>query len=510
MLNKRRNLFITLVLVFSLIFSFSLILNAQEDIVPTRIVLTWQSNPQTTMSMTWRTQGEADSLVYYKPKNTESANFESIQAKTWTFEGTKYWIHGTEIRGLKPGTQYISYVKTGTEESEKFIFETAPEKSENIKFLAGGDSRTNREDRREIMRKAAELDPDFVMFTGDLINTPFSDSNWEEWFEDWSELMITENNKRIPLVPAIGNHEVKGGYFKGRKDAKFYYNNLLLAGNEKYYKLDYGPDLTLLNLDSDHTSRVYGGEQIKWLKNTLNEENNEWLVTQYHVPGWPSYKSFHNETSRSVRDHWIPLFEKHGIDLAIEANDHSYKVTEKINGLKRYKEDLDQMINNGIEKAREDYDPDKDYTPWNMAELSALSGGDWQEVEGVDSIIEGMEELAYYSSLYLKDDKGELNYDLVYNEIAKSTLFNNFWEEFNKHYDAFDEEGITYIGDGGWGAPLRGVDSPDERWYLKETASQYNFFEINLMPGKNTMTVTPHIWEDQEEWITLEGFKVEH
>ncbi len=510
MINKRKKLLLTTILIISLLFSFSIILNAQNEVIPTRIVLTWQSNPQTTMSMTWRTEGEADSLIYYKPQNAENKNFKSIQAKTWTFEGTKYWIHGSEIKGLEPNTKYISYVKTGNKKSDEFIFETAPSKSENITFLAGGDSRTNREDRREIMRRAAELDPDFVMFTGDFITSPLSESNWEKWFEDWSELMITDDNKRIPIVPAIGNHEVKGGYFGKRKDAAFYYNNFLLPGNEKYYKLNYGPDLTLLNLDSDHTSLVYGGPQIEWLKKTLNEDNNEWLITQYHVPGWPSYKSFHNETSRSIRDFWIPLFEKHNIDLSIEANDHSYKVTKKIGGLKEYKQELDQMINEGMKEAKEDYDPEEDYTPWNMPELSALSGGDWEEVEGVNTTLEAIDELVYYTSLYLIQDKGDIDYNMVYDEIAKSTLFNNFWDQFPEHFDAYNENGITYIGDGGWGAPLRGVDSPDKRWYLKDTAAQYNFYEVNLIPDDKTMKITPHIWQDQNKWITLEGFSVEH
>ncbi len=510
-LNKRAALIFALILAVSLTLSQPVMaIMAEDDLEPQQIVLTWQDDPTETMSMTWRTRSEGDSMVYFtSAENPSDDDFKSEHAKTWTFEETDYWVHGTELRDLEPDTEYKAYLRTEQEESKEFTFRTAPEDSREIAFLAGADSRTNVEERREINRRAAELDPEFVVFAGDLIDSPLSNSDWERFFRDWDELMITEDGRRIPLVPAIGNHEVAGGYYEGRAEAPFYYKNLLLPGNEKYYRLDYGPDLTVLTLDSDHTSSVYGGEQLRWLERTLPELEDRWVIPQYHVPAWPSQRSFHGSISRRVRDHWVPLFEEYDVEIVKEAHDHTYKVTENIYGISEYKEDLDEMIESGMERAREDFDPEEDYTPWTIPEMGDLSAGDYEEIEDIDNVMEGLEELLYFSSLYLIQEDDEVDYYSLYSEVAGTSLYDEVWEQLPEFYDVKAEGGIPYIGDGGWGAPLREADHPDERWYLSDTATQYNFFELTLDPEAEELEVIPHIWQDEEEWIEYDGFTID-
>ena len=472
---------------------------------PTGLILTWQNDPSETMSMTWRTEEEADSMIYYTPVSEDDEDYEHQQARTWTFEETDYWVHGGELRNLKPDTEYKAYVRSGEEEGEKFKFKTAPADSQDITFLTGGDSRSNVMERREVNRRAAELKPDFVLFTGDLQETPPSrDSNWIRWFKDWEELMITEDNRKIPIVPVLGNHEVVGGYHGGRADAQYYYNSFLLPGNEKYYTLQYGPDLTIISLDTGHTSEV-DGPQLDWLENyALPGIETDWAVAQQHMQAFTSGSD--DDIRFQTRDYWVPLYEEYDVDLVNEAKSHTLKISERIKGIYQAREDIDSWIVSGLDSAEEDFDPEEDYSPWGMPEYGQLSGGDWDDVEDVDSYPEALEKLAYFIGLDLMQTEDEVEEQMIFDELVDTALYDDFRAEIPALYDVFDEEeGVLYIGDGGWGAPLGSPRDAEDTWYLKYTRSDYHFHEVNLNVDQNEMKVTPHVWEDEEDWIQLDS-----
>jgi len=305
---------------------------------PRQIILTWQDCPQATQTITWRTDAPGDeSRVYYTDDCTVPfEEYRKSEAERWTFPESDAWVNSSQLTGLEPGTEYTVVLKSDYHISEPFIFRTAPSEPEEIVIAAGGDSRIPtetppaRERRRSINKKAAALDPDFVMFNGDLINLPLNELSWDEWFDDWHDTMITPGGRRIPVIPAIGNHEVDGGYSDTKDDAPFYYNRFVLPDEERYYVIPYGPDLTVITLDSAHTTPV-AGTQTDWLDETLKEyQDTPWVIAQYHVPAWPSVRDFDGVTSAAIRDHWVPLFEKYGVDLVSEAHDHAYKRTHPI------------------------------------------------------------------------------------------------------------------------------------------------------------------------------------
>ena len=55
-----------------------------------------------------------------------------------------------------------------------------------------------------------------------------------------------------------------------------------------------------------------------------------WKLVQWHVAAWPSVRDFEGNIPRKIRDHWVPVIEKHNVDLVIEAHDHAYKKTVPI------------------------------------------------------------------------------------------------------------------------------------------------------------------------------------
>ncbi|MCB1119302.1 MAG: hypothetical protein KDK65_05020, partial [Chlamydiia bacterium] len=48
---------------------------------------------------------------------------------------------------------------------------------------------------------------------------------------------------------------------------------------------------------------------------------------------FPSVRSFDNRHSKEVRQHFVPLFEKHHLKAAFEHHEHAYKRTKPINGV---------------------------------------------------------------------------------------------------------------------------------------------------------------------------------
>src|SRR5690606_2741908 len=84
-----------------------------------------------------------------------------------------------------------------------------------------------------------------------------------------------------------------------------------------------------------HTTPI-PGEQTDWLEKTLRErEEFPTLYVHYHVPAYPSFRSFDGGASPLVRQHWIPLFERYNVDAVMEHHDHTYKRTHPmLDGLK--------------------------------------------------------------------------------------------------------------------------------------------------------------------------------
>jgi hypothetical protein len=150
----------------------------------------------------------------------------------------------------------------------------------------------------------------------------------------------------IPLLGCLGNHEVVGGYGKTRKEAPFFYSVFDgLFPETGYASLDFGDYLSLIFLDTNHTSPIEGA-QTDWLAKTLKDREECPTVFAFnHVPAYPSFRPFkyaagEEGTGAGNRKHWVPLFERYNVDAVFEHHDHTFKRTRPL---------LDGRVNdNGI------------------------------------------------------------------------------------------------------------------------------------------------------------------
>jgi hypothetical protein len=366
-----RALFLTATL---LIFSPSA--RAYYDIIG--VYLTWQQDPTTTMTVNW---------VNLYPDQPATVSYRKSGEKAWqTADGSMhaakpsaFQVRQVELTSLAPDTNYEFLLgvppapkpatkpaeaktsgddaKTKAKEEEEkpapavikdtrstYRFRTMPaELTRPVRFVAGGDMMHSREMVDAMNQRAGALDPDFALLGGDLAYENGVEANrWIDWFQSWTKHSRGKGGRLIPMVLAIGNHEVRGGY-KGRipEDAPYFYGFFALPEKRSYYALDFGKYLSLLTLDSGHTQPI-AGDQAAWLEQALKARvDQRHLFPVYH---WPVYgtakstaKALPSESKRSIeiRAQWVPHFERYGVTAVFENDHHNYKRTHPIRGHKR-------------------------------------------------------------------------------------------------------------------------------------------------------------------------------
>ena len=178
--------------------------------LPDRVVLTWEEDPVTTQSVSWRT----DTTIKKGMAQLAAANSNGRALKPKSFTAKTTFLqtdlndshyHTVIFRDLEPDTLYAYRVGDGVNFTEYYHFKTATKDDEPFSFIYFGDaqnevrthwSRVFREAFRDAPRAA------FTLHAGDLVNRKYSDSEWGEWHEgpDWV-------NGTIPVIATPGNHE---------------------------------------------------------------------------------------------------------------------------------------------------------------------------------------------------------------------------------------------------------------------------------------------------------------
>jgi len=307
---------------------------------PVNIHLTWgQNDTSHTIVVTWKTTtAEAGDNVLYDTVSWggDPENYAySATGSYHTYSGAGGYIHDVELTGLSPDTRY--YFICGGENggwSAERSFRTAPGASTNIRLVAGGDSRSGGNwpgPRDSISRAMAEFNPSFVLFDGDFIYYWDNQTEWDNMLASMQEYWIDNDGLTIPIIPAIGNHEV---YYPQPSDydpgthATNYYGQFYLPGNERWYSLDWGPDLHIIVLDSEvlNTGSDTWSEQLAWLESDLAAHAScTWKIVLFHRPAYASRGSL-----SGAQTYWVPLFDDYNVDLVISGHHHYYERTHPL------------------------------------------------------------------------------------------------------------------------------------------------------------------------------------
>ncbi|MFA9478853.1 fibronectin type III domain-containing protein [Phycisphaerales bacterium AB-hyl4] len=317
---------------------------------PAALYLTWQRDPTTTMTIQWHTEGPDDEvMIEYGPRGGEDLSRTEGVSHPMVFSDRH--IHTVELIDLEPGSNYRFriYRSEQGQSSRFYAFRTMPAEADRpIRFAAGGDTRTRKAWMEQTNRQAVRYDLDFIVWGGDLAYADGREENlyrWYEWFEVNYNTLIDEDGRVVPIIVGIGNHEIRGGRYRGegrgeegyedtdafREDiAPYYFNLFAFPGHPGYGTLDFGDYMSIILLDTDHAGPVHG-KQASWLEEELTDRQDvPHLFPVYHIPAYPSARDFSEYVSGRVRQHWVPLFEQYGIRVAFENHDHTYKRTVPI------------------------------------------------------------------------------------------------------------------------------------------------------------------------------------
>jgi hypothetical protein len=319
-------------------------LRAQTDVIG--VYLTWLRDPSTSAVVNWVNLYEhAPARVWHR----------AVGETAWrASEGTRaavapsvLQVRRVELTGLLADTVYEFAIGETAPADTKGVerFRTVPAGlNRPVKFVSGGDTMHRREWFDAMNRAAGATDPDFALIGGDLAYANGRDaSRWIDWLRSVHQTLRAPDGRLIPIVVAIGNHEVRG-YYNGRvpDDAPYFYGLFALPENRSYHTLDFGTYLSLVILDTDHTQPI-AGAQTEWLAAALAARADRAFVFPcYHYPAYgttkrPKEGGLPSEHPRSlaIRREWSPLFEKHAVTAVFENDHHAYKRTHPILAGKR-------------------------------------------------------------------------------------------------------------------------------------------------------------------------------
>ena len=311
---------------------------------PAALYLTWQRDPTTSMTVQWITTLEdLSDRVYYRL--LEGGPLQMMEGSHIQMPGqAPYLIHRAELTSLDPNSAYVFKMSLFGSE---YKFRTLPSRLDSpLRFIVGGDLyQDNLRAFATMSRQAAKRSPAFVLFGGDLAyaadRTNFLSylqlrtlnyTRWIEWLSACQQELVTPDGFLIPLIVAIGNHDVEGGTGKTAASAPMFYALFPSSELTGCYALDIGNYLSIFLLDSGLTHPI-AGTQTAWLDQALSERaDTPHKFALYHIGAYPSARSQNQPISCDIRAHWVPLFEKYGLSAAFENHDHAYKRTHLLKG----------------------------------------------------------------------------------------------------------------------------------------------------------------------------------
>lgn len=280
---------------------------AAEDF-PRLTHLSWQNDPSTTMTIMWRSEPGAEGSVEYG-KNFEYTQSVQSEIHSYTYGRTKIYWHIVELTGLEPGTTYHYRLRTSEPwTSEDYTLKTAPVKGDHktpFKFAVLCDVQGGYGTFEQVLKKVKKENVDLILYLGDF-TTSSSQMEYDRWFECGKDIF-----SEVPMMSVRGN-----------VDGVNYLNQFTFPGNERWFSLDYG-NIHFVFLSTMTESEV--AEQRPWLLNDLQQNNNTWTIAMAHKPAFGS--GAQNGPEQYIVDHWVDLFEEHGVELYLNGHEHSYERT---------------------------------------------------------------------------------------------------------------------------------------------------------------------------------------
>jgi hypothetical protein len=356
---------------------------AATDGTPEQIHLTWGADPASSVVVSWVTPAQAvhPRVILERPGHT-SLTIPAVQ-RTYTdgMNGQTVFTCHARIEGLAEDALH-HYAVTADNDRQRgkpfsAAFRTAPRGRRPFRWTSYGDLATpvsawklSSPQSQHAVDAVERFEPLFHLLNGDLcyanLNPMAQPAVWADFGHN-----VERSAAHRPWMPCPGNHEIEHG--NGENGLTAYLTRYSLPDNGTrfpgcWYRFQVGPVL-FISLSADDViyqdsgafvdgphplvpARSIGrppippgtsvyirgysqGEQTRWLEATLaaarRDPSIDWIIVQMHQDALSSSK-FGNGSDRGIREAWLPLFDRHGVDLVLCGHDHDYERSWPVRG----------------------------------------------------------------------------------------------------------------------------------------------------------------------------------
>ena len=192
------------------------------------------------------------------------------------------------------------------------------------------------------------LQPLFHLFNGDLCYANLANDRVRTWWDFWANNSRSARNR--PWMPSAGNHENELGNGPiGYQAYQTYFSVPEAAGQTDvtrglWYAFTVG-SMRVVSIANDDVAYQDGGNsyvrgyssgaQKAWLEKELSASRSnrdvDWIVVCMHQVAISTVDKF-NGADLGIREEWVPLFDKYGVDLVVCGHEHHYERSHPIRG----------------------------------------------------------------------------------------------------------------------------------------------------------------------------------
>jgi 3',5'-cyclic AMP phosphodiesterase CpdA len=273
-----------------------------------------------------------------------AANSDYLYAALHDGAAPEFGTFRTSPRGRAPFT-FTSFGDQGTPTVGKRFVPPAGVTLQNAVFVndnlgspAAGDT----------VLGVERLRPLFHLFNGDLCYANLAEDRVRTWWDFWANNSRSARNR--PWMPSPGNHENELGNGPiGYRAYQTYFSLPPAEGQTDvthglWYAFTAGPMRVIAIANDDIAyqdggdSYVHGysaGAQKAWLETELAAARNnldiDWVVVCMHQVAISTADKF-NGADLGIRQEWVPLFDRYGVDLVVCGHEHHYERSHPIRG----------------------------------------------------------------------------------------------------------------------------------------------------------------------------------
>jgi 3',5'-cyclic AMP phosphodiesterase CpdA len=282
---------------------------------------------------------------------------------------TVYAYHA-KLGALRPDTAYLYGALHDGAEPEFGTFRTAPHGRAPFTFTSFGDQGTPTLGKRSTSSTGSNtpyisdnlgspwaadttlgverLRPLFHLFNGDLCYANLAEDRVRTWWDFWRNNSRSARNR--PWMPSPGNHENELGngpigyqayqtYFSvpeatGQTDVTRGLWYAFTAGSVRVISIA-NDDVAYQDGGNSYVRGYSAGAQKAWLEKELaatrRNRRIDWIVVCMHQVAISTVDHL-NGADLGIRQEWVPLFDKYGVDLVVCGHEHHYERSHPIRG----------------------------------------------------------------------------------------------------------------------------------------------------------------------------------